>query len=82
MVDYDKITRRFLIGESVDNPGLLEYIQHVGEILSSIKPASKQEARRLAIAKEGIKQCRRHARRLQERVRVLEEELKPLQEKK
>ncbi len=82
MVDYDKITRRFLMGENLDKPGLLEYIQHVGEILSSIRPASKQEARRLTIAKESIKQCRRHAKKLQERVRVLEEELKPLQEKK
>ena len=82
MVDYDKISRRFLMGEAVDKPGLLEYIQHVGEIISSIRPASKQEARRLAIAKEGIKQCRKHAKRLQERVRDLEEEIEPLQEKK
>ena len=82
MTDYDKITRRFLMGESLDKPGLLEYIQHVGEILSSIRPASKQEARRIAVAKESIKQCRKHAKRLEERVKVLEEELKPLQEKK
>ena len=82
MVDYDKITRRFLMGENLDKPGLLEYIQHIGEIISSIRPATKQEARRIAIAKESIKQCRRHAKKLQERVRVLEEELKPLQEKK
>tara|TARA_Y100001938_G_C8039136_1_gene405152 strand:+ start:762 stop:1010 length:249 start_codon:yes stop_codon:yes gene_type:complete len=82
MVDYDKMTRRFLMGESLDKPGLMEYIQHVGEILSSIRPTSKQEARRIAVAKESIKQCRKHAKRLEERVRVLEEELKPLQEKK
>ena len=82
MIDYDKITRRFLMGETVDKAGLLEYIQHVGEIISSIRPASKQEARRLAIAKESIKMARTHAKRLQERVKVLEEELTLLQEKK
>ena len=82
MTDYDKMTRRFLVGESLDKPGLLEYIQHIGEIISSLKPSSKQEARRLAIVKENIKMARTHARRLQERVNVLEEELKILQERK
>ena len=82
MFDLRKMTRNFLLGETLDKPGLMSYIQSLEEIVYSIRPSSKSESRRLEIAKEQVRNIKRHSRRLTERVRTLEERISTLEENK
>lgn len=79
------ITRRFLSGESLleaSKPELSSYIQSLREILSSMKPRTVTETRRLEIAKQHLKEIGRYSRRLTEHVQALEEQIKVLEEGK
>ena len=82
MIDFRGMTKRFLLGETLDKPGLMSYIQSLEEIVYSIRPSSKSESRRLEIAKEQVRNIKRHSRRLTERVRTLEERISTLEENK
>jgi len=80
-VDYRRMTREFLMGES-KAPSLASYIQSVSEVLQCITPRSRTDERRIEVAKANLKEVRRHSRRLQERVNILEEQVKILEESK
>ena len=82
MTDLRKMTKRFLMGEGVDTPSLMSYIQSLEEIVSKLRPHSQQETRRIEIAKEHVRNVKRHARRLTEKVTTLEERLNVLEENK
>jgi hypothetical protein len=84
----DNMTRRFLrqisdktLNES-KNPDIYSYIQTLGEILDNLRPKSISERRRLDVAKQQVKEIRRHARRLRERITLLEEQVHILEETK
>ena len=81
MVDFRRMTREFLLGES-RAPSLASYLQSISEVLESITPRSRTDERRIEIASSSLKEVRRHTRRLQERVGVLEEQVKVLEESK
>jgi ubiquinone biosynthesis protein UbiJ len=84
-LDFDTMTRKFLHnlkeGKSEDI-GIREYIQALSETLSSFSPRTLTEQRRLSVAKQQLKEIRRHSRRLQERVTKLEEQINILEENK
>lgn len=80
MFDLRRMTKNFLLGETLDKPGLMSYIQSLEEIVYSIRPSSKSESRRLEIAKEQLRNIRRHSKRLAERVKTLEERITTLEE--
>ena len=71
---------RFLMGESLDDRNIFTYLQGLQEIISNIKPKSMTEERRLALAKQHLKEARRSARRMQNELQVLEERLNILEE--
>jgi hypothetical protein len=75
------MTREFLLGEG-KAPCLASYIQSISEVLESVTPRSRTDERRIAMAKSNLVEVRRHARRLQERVTVLEEQVQVLEESK
>ena len=75
------MTREFLLGER-KAPSLGSYIQSVSEVLESITPRSRTDERRIEMARESLKEVRRHTRRLQEHVNVLEEQVRVLEESK
>jgi len=81
VVDFRRMTREFLLGES-SPPSLASYLQSISEVLGSITPRSRTDERRIEIASSSLKEVRRHTRRLQERVGVLEEQVKVLEESK
>jgi hypothetical protein len=81
MADLNRITRAFLLNEAT-KPTLASYIQSVTEVLQSITPRSRTDARRIEIASENLREIRRYTKRLQERVSVLEEQVKVLEESK
>jgi len=75
MFDLSAMTRRFLLGEG-KAPSLKSYIQSVGEILGSIKPATKADTNRLSVAKQHVKEIKRMVSRLESKIDDLEEQLK------
>lgn len=75
MKDFAKIVKDFIVNEGYNPPDGLAYIQSVDEVLSNITPRTRTDERRLMVAKESLKNLRRELRRLQERVKVLEEDL-------
>ena len=80
MVDLRKMTKNFLLGERLDTPSLMSYIQSLEEIVYALKPSSKSEHRRIEIAKEHVRNVKRHSKRLMEKVSTLEERLSILEE--
>ena len=81
MINYGKITRRFLIGEAVEEPDTFSYIQSLEEVLNNIN-TNVSGQRRLKIAKEHLRNIRREVRRLNKKVTMLEEQVKILEENK
>lgn len=82
MIDFRRMTKKFLLGEKLDTPSLMSYVQSLEEIVYSLKPSTKSEHRRIEIAKEHIRNVKRHSRRLTEKVSALEERLSTLEENK
>mgnify|MGYP005818657269 CR=1 FL=1 len=82
MIDWDSMTRKFLIGEGHNPPSVRSYIQSLSEILKAISPKTQTERRRVEIALEHVREIKRHTRKLEERVLMLEEKLQVLEEDK
>ena len=80
-MDFRRMTREFLLGES-RSPSIASYIQSISEVLESVTPRSRTDERRIAMAKSNLVEVRRHARRLHERVTLLEEQVQVLEENK
>lgn len=79
--NYDKIARRFLMGEAYEPPTTDSYIQSLEEIISNIKTNISGQ-KRLDIAKSHLREIRRNFRRLNNKVYKLEEQLKILEEER
>ena len=79
--NYDKIARRFLIGEAYEKPSPFSYIQSLEEILNNIT-TNVGGKRRLQVAKEHLRNIRRTFRTLNNKVTTLEEQIKVLEESK
>ena len=82
MIDFDHITRKFLIGEGHSPPNMRSYVQSLSELLRNLNPKTQVEKRRVEIALEHIREIKRHTRKLEEKVLMLEEKLKVLEEVK
>ncbi len=68
------------MGESLNERNIFTYLQGLQEIISTLKPKSMTEERRLALAKQHLKEARRSARQMQNELQVLEERLNVLEE--
>ena len=79
-MSLNKDWNNFLMGESLDERNVFTYLQGLQEILSTMKPKSMTEERRLALARQHLKEARRSARRMQNELQVLEERLNVLEE--
>jgi len=80
--DFDKMTRRFLMGEDLRGANIFVYLQALNETLKSMNPKTSTGIRRLEIAREHLKEVKRHARRVTQHVVTLEEQLRVLEEGK
>lgn len=81
MVDYRKMTRRFMLGE-VQRPSIYSYLQSISEVLDSINPRTQRDSRKVEMARTNLQEVKRQFRRMNERLNVLEEQLKVLEENK
>tara|TARA_Y100000310_G_scaffold273688_1_gene289292 strand:+ start:236 stop:490 length:255 start_codon:yes stop_codon:yes gene_type:complete len=80
-IDYNKITRKFLMGEALEEPDTFSYIQSLEEALNNVT-TNVSGRRRLKIAKEHLRNIRRGVRRLNKKVVMLEEQVNVLEENK
>ncbi len=71
--------QKYLINEEIEKD-IFMYIQSLQEIVTHLKPKSMAEKRRLGIATQHLKEVRKYARRMQNRVDLLEEKLNILEE--
>jgi len=74
MFDFDKITRKFLLGEWSKKPSVLSRARTIKEALESLKPRTIKERQRIEIALENLSHMRRGYRKLEEQNRTLVEE--------
>ena len=72
----------FLFLKESKRPGLSAILESVNLHLESLKPASIREQRAIQMALYGLKQARLESRRLGERLKTLEEQIKILEEGK
>lgn len=80
-VDYYKLTKDFLINEGqISDTNILTYVQALSETIANMRPRSQAEGRRLAMAKQQLKEIKKFAKRMQEQISVLEERVNVLEE--
>ena len=80
-MNFRRLTRQFIQNEG-KGPSVSSYLQSIYEVLENISPRSRTDELRIEMARQSLKEVRRHMRRLQERVSVLEEQVTILEENK
>tara|TARA_R100000008_G_C3525865_1_gene136537 strand:- start:45 stop:392 length:348 start_codon:yes stop_codon:yes gene_type:complete len=79
-IDFNSMTRRFLMGEGRKEINPHALLQALGETLSTIRPRSVRDENKIAVARKHLQEITRSFRKLQEQVSVLEEKLQVLEE--
>ena len=79
-MDFDKITRRFLLGEWKEKVSVNSRLSSIKEALQSLRPRTIKEQQRVELALENLTHIRRGYRKLQEEHKILEEKLQVLEE--
>ena len=80
-LDYYKMTKDFLLHEgNIPEASILTYVQALSEVIANMKPRTQVEGRRLATAKQQLKEIKKMARKMQEQINVLEERVNVLEE--
>ena len=79
-MSLDRNWQQFLLNEGLDEKGIFTYIQGLQEIIAKIKPRTMTDKRRLALAVGNLREVKRHARKMQNEMMVLQEKLNVLEE--
>ena len=82
MSDFNRMTKKFLLGEWNTKASINSRLSSIKEALQSLKPRTVKEQQRVELALENLTHIRREHRKLQEQVNVLEERLQILEEGK
>jgi len=80
-MDFNKLTRKFLMGEWKQSVSILSRTRAIKEALESLKPRTIKERQRIELSLENLNIIRRGYRKLEEQNNSLLEENKNLQEK-
>tara|TARA_R110000851_G_scaffold88989_1_gene194210 strand:- start:471 stop:746 length:276 start_codon:yes stop_codon:yes gene_type:complete len=80
-MDFDKVTRKFLLGEWNQGTSILSRARAIKEALESLKPRTIKERQRVELALENLTHLRRGYRKLEEQNVTLTEENQQLNEK-
>lgn len=80
-MDFDKVTRKFLLGEWKQSTSILSRARAIKEALESLKPRTIKERQRVELALENLTHLRRGYRKLEEHNATLTEENQQLTEK-
>ena len=82
MPDFNRMTKKFLLGEWKTVVSTNSRLASIKEALNSLRPRTIKEKQRIELALENLTHIRREHRKLQEQVNVLEERLQILEEGK
>jgi|TARA_Y100000310_G_C20172240_1_gene574215 hypothetical protein len=78
-MSLERSWEQYLLNEEIERD-IFMYIQSLQEIVTRLKPKSMAEKRRLGLAIQHLKEVRKYARRMQNKVDLLEEKLNILEE--
>jgi len=81
-IDLNRLTKKFLLGESKAKPTVRAYVESVVNILEQFVPRSQRENRQISVAKQSLHEIKKLNRRLEEKISVLEEQISILEEGK
>ena len=79
-VDLNRLTKRFLLGEAKSRPSVRAYVESVVSILEQFIPRSQRESRQLSVAGQHLNEIKKLNRKLEEKITLLEEQVKLLEE--
>jgi|TARA_R100000081_G_C4791935_1_gene158337 hypothetical protein len=80
-MNFNDLTRKFLMGEWKQNVSILSRARAIKEALESLKPRTIKERQRIELALENLSHLRRGYRKLEEQNKFLTEENISLNEK-
>ena len=80
-INLDDLTRRFLLGETTKRPSVRAYVESIVRIIEEVRPKSQRESRQLSVAKQHLHEIKRLNRKLEEKITLLEEQVKILEER-
>ena len=80
-MNFNDLTRKFLMGEWRQNVSILSRARTIKEALESLKPRTIKERQRIEIALENLSHLRRGYRKLEEQNKSIMEENASLNEK-
>ena len=80
-MNFNNLTRKFLMGEWKQNVSIMSRARAIKEALQSLKPRTIKERQRIEIALENLGHLRRGYRKLEEQNKILLEESQQLNEK-
>jgi len=80
-MDFNKVTRKFLLGEWSNKASVLSRVRAIKEALENLKPRTIKDVQRIELALENLTHLRRGYRKLEEQNRSLVEENQQLTEK-
>ncbi len=79
----NKLSRKFIMAEGRNSSVTVHgYIPSLSDILEKLRPKTRTERLSVDVAKEHIREVRRHVKRLENRVDSLQEQLRILEESK
>ncbi len=81
-IDLNNLTRKFLLGETKQRPSVRAYVESIMRIIDEVRPKSQRENRQLSVARQHLQEIKRLNRQLVEKVTLLEEQVKILEEGK
>ena len=81
-INFNDLTRRFLLGESVNKPNIRAYVESVLRIIDEVRPKSQRENRQISVARQHLQEIKKLNRKLEERITLLEEQVEILEEGK
>lgn len=80
MTNFYEMQKQFILNEGQVAPDMNSYIQALEEALSSLAPNSMRDRRRIAIAKENLRNIKSQHRKLQMAHQELQERILQLEE--
>ena len=80
--NFHKMATNFLLGEIKSKPTARAYVESVLRILDEVRPKSQNESRQLSVARQNLFEIRRVVNQLENKISLLEEQIRILEEGK
>ena len=80
--NFHKMATNFLLGEIKSKPTARAYVESVLRILDEVRPKSQRESRQLSVARQNLLEIKRVVRTLENKISLLEEQVRVLEEGK